>query len=90
MKAYAFSISTDEVFYSIDTDKGNELLNQMKKCQLIGIWQEPNGLFQAFLFRTPEERNAAYTEACFIGYETAAVMIETAEIDDCWLNHDKS
>lgn len=84
MKAYAFTISTDVCFNLINTAKGEELVNICKGEKLIGVYQDPDGIYQAFLFRTPRQRNKAYDKVIKAGIESAVIIGVTAEIDDIW------
>lgn len=85
MKAYAFSISTDECFDNMFTDKGNALIDILKRNSCLGVWQHPDGWIQVFMFKTIKQRDDAFELAKEADFNTAELIANTATIDERWV-----
>ncbi len=81
---YALTISTDEAF--------NDLKNGAKKLTILttktpiaGVYQDSNGQYHMFLYRTPGERNGAYRKGKDAGLETLACVPTMVYVDADYL-----
>lgn len=83
VKMYAITVSTEECYEKcvLGTDPAaQEAIGKHTKF----VWQDPNGQFQAFLYRTPEQRKIAYRRLKK-HFTTAAVMAQTAYVDRAFI-----
>lgn len=79
VKMYAITVSTEECHEKcvLGTDPAaQEAVRKHAKF----VWQEPNGLFQAFLYRTPEQRKTAFRHLKK-HFQTAAIMLNPAYVE---------
>ena len=77
---YALTISTDEAFD--DLQNGAKKLNILTtKTPIAGVYQDPNGQYHMFLYRTPIERNDAYHKGKDAGLKTLAYVPTMVYVD---------
>ena len=84
MTVYGFSVTTEEAYAAIDTEKGDKLIALLKMKNAVGIHPHPSGYFHIALFPTREQRDAALMMARRAGFETAEIVEECGEIDDAY------
>ena len=79
---YPLLISTEECFNEVYERGGKRIelfLNCTDKKPI--VYQDPNGLFQMFLYLTPDERTKAYDRGKELGFVTLAYSPTLAYVD---------
>ena len=58
IETYTLIISTDEMYDARMDERGMKLIDAVKaEKDFVGVYQDPAGKFQMFLFKTPEARD---------------------------------
>lgn len=81
---YGITIGTDEAFMDITHGGGLKMKELNEQTNIAGVYQDPDGRFQAVMYRTPEERAKGYEVARRL-FVTAATMVQVAYVDEKYL-----
>ena len=84
MTVFGFTVTTEEAFAALDTEKSDKFIALLKMNNAVGVHPYISGYYQIALFPTRKQRDSALKMARQAGFETAEIDEECGEIDDAY------